>query len=142
MWRWMLSLPLMLVWLGGATAQPAGKDRLELGVERGLAFLALMQEADGSWQGNKIKHPAISSLAIMAFLAAGHVPGEGPYQTHVEKGIRWVLQQRQANGLFCAPGWEEMYQHGICTLMLAEAAAMTDAKTSRKSAPIWKKRSS
>ena len=66
----------------------------------------------------------------MAFLSAGHVPGEGRYGETVEKGIRWVLQcpagqrpdRRRGNG------GQEMYHHGISTLMLAEAAGMTDGK--------------
>ena len=64
----------------------------------------------------------------MAFLSAGHVPGEGHYGETVEKGIRWVLKAQQANGLFASNGGHEMYHHGICTLMLAEAAGMTDGK--------------
>lgn len=117
-----------------AQAQPPS-DRLTDSVDRGLAFLALLQEKDGAWLANGAKHPAVTSLAVMAFLSAGHVPGEGPYQANVEKGIRWILDQHQPNGLFALPGWEEMYQHGICTLMLAEVAAMTDAKMSRDIKP-------
>jgi prenyltransferase beta subunit len=119
--------------------QPPAKDRLEGSVDRGVAFLALLQEKDGAWQGLGQKHPAISSLAVLAFLSAGHVPGEGPYQAHVEKGIRWIMQQQDPSGLFGAPGVHEMYEHGICTLALAEAAAMTDAKTSREIKPKLEK---
>jgi prenyltransferase beta subunit len=117
-----------------AQAQPPA-DRLTESVDRGLAFLALLQEKDGAWLANGAKHPAVTSLAVMAFLSAGHVPGEGPYQANVEKGIRWILTQQQPNGVFAMPGWEEMYQHGICTLMLSEVAAMSDAKTSRQIKP-------
>jgi prenyltransferase beta subunit len=116
-------------------AQAPAKDRLVDSVDRGLAFLALLQEKDGSWQAGGARHPAVTSLALMAFLSAGHVPGEGPYQAQVEKGIRWVLTQQQPNGIFQVPGWEEMYQNGICTLMLAEAAAMVDAKTAAELKP-------
>jgi hypothetical protein len=62
----------------------------------------------------------------MAFLSAGHVPGEGPYGETVEKGIRAVLKAQHANGLIAAEGGHEMYHHGICTLMLAEVAGMTE----------------
>src|ERR1019366_3174353 len=64
----------------------------------------------------------------MAFLSAGHVPGEGRYGETVEKGIRAVLKAQHENGLIAADGGQEMYHHGISTLMLAEAAGMTDAK--------------
>jgi hypothetical protein len=118
-----------------AFAQTSVKDRLEDSVDKGLAFLALMQEKDGAWQLNGTKHPASTSLAIMAYLSAGHVPGEGPYRANVEKGIPWVLAQQQPNGLFGIPTWEEMYQHGISTMMLCEVAGMTDAKTARALKP-------
>lgn len=131
----LLTFVMILLLPAIVRAQPTTKDRLEESVDRGLAFLALLQEKDGSWQAQGIKHPAATSLAVMAFLSAGHVPGEGPYQANVEKGIRWVLQQQQPNGLLSVPGWEEMYQHGISTLMLAEVVAMTDAKTSREIKP-------
>src|SRR5207244_1364994 len=65
---------------------------------------------------------------IMAFLSAGHVPGEGKYGDTVARGVDWVLQQQHANGLIAPGGHQEMYHHGICTLMLAEVAGMTDGK--------------
>lgn len=126
---------LALLSAGAARTQTLdrGKDRLTDSVDRGLAFLATQQESDGAWQlGGRGKNAAVTSLAIMAFLSAGHVPGEGPYQATVEKGIRWVLSQQQPNGLFGPATWEEMYQHGISTMMMCEVAAMSDAKTARE----------
>jgi hypothetical protein len=105
-------------------AQPQ-RDPVEESVDRALAFLKTMQEKDGCWQMNGERSSAATALAVMAFLSAGHVPGEGPYGDLLEKGIRFVLQSQQSNGLLTAPGGHEMYQHGICTLMLAEAAGMT-----------------
>jgi hypothetical protein len=86
-----------------------------------------MQERDGAWQATG-KSPAVTALAVMAFLSAGHVPGEGPYGDTVEKGLRWVLRAQHANGLIASVGGHEMYHHGICTLMLAEVAGMTDGE--------------
>ena len=130
-----LSAVLLMLLAAPAFAQAPVKDRLADSVDQGLAFLALMQEKDGAWQLGGTSHPASTSLAVMAFLSAGHVPGEGPYRTHVEKGIRWVLAQQQPSGLFGLPTWEEMYQHGISTLMLCEVAGMTDAETARELKP-------
>jgi hypothetical protein len=97
-------------------------------LERALQFLDNLQDkTDGSWRaGRGGKNPAVTSLAVMAFLSAGHVPGEGKYGETVEKGVRWVLKQQKANGLIAAEGGHEMYHHGIATLMLAEVAGMTD----------------
>jgi hypothetical protein len=86
-----------------------------------------MQEPDGAWQAHG-KNPAITGLCVMAFLSAGHVPGEGPYGDAVEKGVRWVLRAQHPNGVIGSAGSQEMYHHGICTLMLAEVAGMTDGK--------------
>jgi hypothetical protein len=111
-----------------APAQAAGRDRVEQAVERALAFLKGVQETDGAWHGGNDKNPAITALAVMAFLSAGHVPGEGPYADTVERGVRWVLGRQQPNGLIASVGGHEMYHHGICTLMLAEVAGMTQGK--------------
>jgi hypothetical protein len=111
-----------------ARAQEPGKDRLTDSVDRALAFLHKIQEADGAWRAGNEKNPAVTALAVMAFLSAGHVPGEGPYSDAVERGIRWVLARQQPNGLIATVGGHEMYHHGICTLMLAEAAGMTQGK--------------
>ena len=40
----------------------------------------------------------------------------------------WLLKQQAKNGLFATDGSLEMYHHGICTLLLAEAAGMSQGK--------------
>jgi prenyltransferase beta subunit len=98
-------------------------------VDKALDFLHNQQNPDGSWNTlNSGKNPAITSLAVMAFLSAGHVPGEGKHGAVVKKGIEWVLKQQSPNGLIAGAGHGEMYHHGICTIMLAEVAGMTDGK--------------
>lgn len=125
---------------GRAGAQAPAKDRLTDSIDRGLAFLALLQESDGAWQLSGSKHPATTSLAVMAYLSAGHVPGEGRYRDNLDRGIRYVLTTTQPSGLFgTVAGAEELYTHAICTLMLCEVAAMTDAKTSQAIRPKLEK---
>jgi hypothetical protein len=116
-------LPAVLL---SAAEDAAGVDRA---IERGLQALhALQDKKEGCWRDRSNRpNPAVTGLAVMAFLSAGHVPGEGRYGAAVEKGIRWLLRKQQANGLFASDGSHEMYHHGIATLMLAEAAGMTDA---------------
>jgi hypothetical protein len=105
------------------------RTELDETIDRGLAFLANTQnKADGSWTaGRQGKNVAITSLAVMAFLSAGHLPGEGKYGKQIEAGVQWVLKSQQANGLLASENGHEMYHHGIATLMLAEVAGMTDA---------------
>ena len=62
-----------------SAAQPSGNDALEQSVNKAIAYLEKAQAADGSWQLGQNKSLAASSLAVMAFLSAGHVPGEGKY---------------------------------------------------------------
>jgi prenyltransferase beta subunit len=123
-------LPL-LVLLGSAlpaAAQPAGKSDMDRAIDRALVFLQNQQDRDGAWRVGNAPHPAITALAVMAYLSAGHVPGEGPYGETVNRGIQWVLKQQHANGLIASVGGHEMYHHGICTLMLAEVVGMTNDK--------------
>jgi hypothetical protein len=113
------------------------KEEMDNAIDRGLEFLKRSQDADGSWGGaggRQSKSTAISSLAVMAFLSAGHVPGEGKYGKTVDDGVRWVLTRQRPNGLLSAPGdaGQEMYHHGIATLMLAEVAGMCDEELGKK----------
>lgn len=137
---------------GGGNAPPVIRpvadrrdDPVDAAVDRGLHYLAGKQNADGSWPGGMgggvVFGPrgqqmmaagngdiAVTSLAVMAFLSAGQVPGEGRYGPAVERGVRWVLEKQGRNGVFAPPGGHEMYHHGIATLMLAEAVGMTSGE--------------
>jgi len=112
------------------TAAEAKRTALDDAIDKALLYLHRTQDKnDGSWKaGRGGSNPAVTGLAVMAFLSAGHVPGEGRYGETVEKGIRWVLRAQQSSGLIATEGGHEMYHHGICTLMLAEAAGMTEGK--------------
>ena len=129
-----------LFWPAGAGAQVVpSSDKLEESTRRALVFLKNMQEKDGCWTYVNEKSHGITSLAVMAFLSAGHVPGEGPYKATVDKGIAWVLANQQPSGLLAANGGHEMYQHGISTLMFAEVFGMTDPARARELKPKLEK---
>jgi prenyltransferase beta subunit len=123
-----LTVLLLAAPLARAADGPKKDKQLEAAVNKALEFLKKQQRDDGSWSAGRAgsRNAAITGLAVMAFLSAGHVPGEGPYADTVEKGIRAVLKFQQANGLIASEGNHEMYHHGICTLMLAEVAGMTE----------------
>lgn len=137
--RIFLATLLSFAMAANSSAQTQVKDKLETSIERALVFLKNMQEKDGCWTFMGEKSHGITSLAVLAFLSAGHVPGEGPYSATLEKGIRWVLANQQPNGLFAAHGGHEMYQHGISTLMVAEVFGMTDAVLSKELKPKLEK---
>jgi hypothetical protein len=131
-------LVVVLLLLGGLlfAAEPrplARKTPVDESVDRALAFLANTQnKTDGSWTAARQgKNTAITSLCVMAFLSAGHLPGEGKYGKQIEEGIRWVLRSQMPNGLLASENGHEMYHHGISTLMLSEVAGMTEGELAR-----------
>jgi hypothetical protein len=129
------ALAILLLAAGNVKAQDEARTR----VARGLAFLVSIQEPDGAWLLQGSKHPAATALAVMAFLSAGHVPGEGPYQDQLDRAVRWVLQNQKPDGLFSEATGQEMYIVAICTLMLAEVSGMTDATLARRIKPALEK---
>jgi hypothetical protein len=112
--------------------KPTKRTALDDRVDRALEFLHGTQESDGAWRAGGGKNSAITGLAVMAFLSAGHVPGEGRYGETIEKGIDAVLRAQQTNGLVGDNSGHVMYHHGICTLMLAEVAGMTDGELAKQ----------
>ncbi|MCC7421874.1 MAG: terpene cyclase/mutase family protein [Planctomycetaceae bacterium] len=110
---------------------PEERKRVDDSIARALSFLAKTQQANGCWKLDGFgESTAGTSLAVMAFLAAGHVPSEGPYGTTIDRGIRWVLDHQQDNGMLIErTSHGPMYDHGISTLMLAEVVGMCDRKT-------------
>src|SRR5215469_10485955 len=112
--------------------QDARSKEVDAAIAKALQFLSKQQNQDGSWSAWRGRHPALTGLAVMAFLAAGPVPGEGPYAEVVEKGVRAVLKMQAANGLIATEAGHEMYHHGICTLMLAEVVGMTRGELARE----------
>jgi hypothetical protein len=116
-----------------AAAPPPRDARVDKAIANGLRFLHNTQEKDtGAWKVHGRPNPAITSLAVMAFLSAGHVPGEGRYGPTIEKGVRYVLSIQKNNGLIASDGNLEMYHHGIATLMLAEVAGMTQGELAKQ----------
>jgi hypothetical protein len=135
--RWLLPVFLFGVIAGPAAGAPGKASRkapFDRAIDRALAFLHNTQnKTDGSWTAGRAgKNVAITSLAVMAFLSTGHVPGEGKYGKGVEAGVRWVLKEQHPNGLLANDDGHAMYHHGIATLMLAEVAGMTKGELAKE----------
>ncbi|MDA1015335.1 MAG: terpene cyclase/mutase family protein [Planctomycetota bacterium] len=99
-------------------------------IDRGLAYLASRQNLDGSFGrgGPYQSNVAVTALAGMAFMSAGHTPGRGTYGSNVQRAVDFILDQTQANGFIVSPGpatHGPMYGHGFATLFLAEVYGMT-----------------
>ncbi len=97
---------------------------VDLAVDRGLKYLLGQQNGEGAF-GRK-NQTALTALSIMAYLAAGHVPGESPEGKAVEKGLEYLLAEgrQKEDGYFGDSDGSRMYGHGIATLLLAEALGM------------------
>jgi hypothetical protein len=131
----------------GSAARGMITPATESAIERGLAFLAGRQARDGSfgtvyYQANV----AVTSLAGMAFMAGGHLPGRGSYGSTVARCLEFVLSIAGRPGRFGAlhpDGFLHnaggphqhgpMYGHGFGTLFLAELYGMiSDADLRRR----------
>ena len=105
--------------------------RMEEAVDRGLAWMAAQQAANGSFPTLPQGQPAVTSLCVLAFLSRGHQPGLGPYGSLMEKGIDFVISCQRPDGLFSYQPPEAVhvddgashtavYNHAIAGLMLGE----------------------
>ena len=69
-------------------------------VDRGLAWLATQQNADGSFKANNGAEPPTTALSVLAFLSRGHQPGQGTYGRQMTRGIDYLLSTQRENGAF------------------------------------------
>jgi len=114
-------------------------------VDRGLSALHSGQKEDGSFPSLNYGQPGVTSLAIMAFLSRGHLPGEGPYGESLDKAIDYVLSYQKRSGLFATQDIDfarinhvfhgeaitaKTYNHAISMLMLGEVYGLTDQQDS------------
>ena len=120
-----------------------GSRRTEAAVDRGLEYLASVQEEDGRWDirkgGGQAGHDVgATAFALLAFYGRGERHDqECKYQETVAKGLKWLLsQQNRATGDLRGdrPQHNAMYDHGIASLAVIEAYGVTKDKEIRKRA--------
>jgi hypothetical protein len=123
-----------------------GNRQTEQAVNDALSWFARNQEADGRWVpqrfgagretrvlGHDRDHAGIRSdtgltgLALLTFLAAGHTHLEGDYRDTVQRGLNFLVSQQANDGNLAGPAklFARMYCHGMATLAVCEALAMT-----------------
>ncbi len=127
------------------------REAITLAIARGLAWLAAEQEAGGGFVGDtghkqgdsysvfypasaaRAKgraHPGVTGFAGMAFLAAGHVPGRGPYSRVVERMIDYLLAGDPSDE-YISDSESNMYGHAFAVLFLAQAEGMSRGRDPR-----------
>ena len=96
-----------------------------------IRFLASKQLPNGSWGITDFerRHPvAMTGYTLMAFLAAGHLPGEGEEWKVARAGLQYLLDTAKPDGTFGDRSLGQyMYNHGIATIALAELYGQTQA---------------
>ena len=127
-----------------------GTTLTEAAVARGLRWLQLHQERNGSWSldrfnrqpgctcnsGGVKSDSAATSLALLPFLGAGQTHLVGAHQDTVARGLKWLLERQDPSGDLRADsaGNTGMYAHGQGAIVLCEAFFMTGDERLREPA--------
>ncbi len=93
--------------------------------ERGLAWLAANQTAEGTWTGGQAG-AGVDGICLMAFLAGGEDPNFGKYAPNIRRAIRAIMNKQNAETGYIP---ESMYHHGFSMLALSEAYGAVDEST-------------
>lgn len=129
-----------------ALAARGGSEETEQAVSAALAWLASQQRPDGRWDprmtGGGVERAelgqerrgaglrsdnGITGLALLAFLGAGHTTEKGEHREVVARGVDYLVRTQTADGFLggSALNFERTYCHGMATLALAEALALS-----------------
>jgi hypothetical protein len=114
-------------------------------VDRALVFLASEQQPDGSFPTLSHGQPGVTSLCVLAFMAHGHLPGEGTHGPRLEMAADYIMSCQKENGLITQHGPDgpqitrnvsheigtsAAYNHAIASLALSEMYGMVRTRRS------------
>jgi hypothetical protein len=105
-------------------------------IRSALAYLASKQAPNGAWlgeSGEEVRYPiALTAYSLMAFQAAGNLPGEGEFGKNVTLAVRYLLSEIDDQGLIGdETSGQYMYFHGIASIALGELFGQTGNDTLR-----------
>lgn len=113
-------------------------DKIDKSTKAAVDWLASRQDPDGSFPTYVAGQPAVTALAVLAFLSTGEQPGVGEHGKRIDRAIDYVLSCQRDDDLFIVdstdmaiPPFERgshtgNYNHAISCLMLCEAYGSTD----------------
>jgi hypothetical protein len=122
-----------------------GNDASEAAVARGLMWLSIHQSPDGKWSLDKYhahnpqckckdlnfeasvgaNDTAGTAFGLLPFLGAGQHHRRGSFQKNIFKGLNYLISKQDSKGDLKGG----MYSHGLATIALCEAYALSqDAK--------------
>lgn len=132
---------------GQMVAKFGGNEASEAAVARALEWFAAHQNPDGGWNYDHRTGPCqgrcsepgrlsdcktgATAMALLPFLGAGQTHKTGKYKRNVEMGLYFLASQmkvKNQGGLQAgdlAQGGGSMYSHGLASIVLCEAYAMT-----------------
>ena len=120
-----------------------GTEQSESAVAAGLRWIAKHQNRDGSWSLDRFHEAgecdgrcgdtgirsdtAGTALALLPFLGAGFTHRDGEYKDTVARGLTYLTTvQRDDGSLLGRERGGTMYSHGLASIVLCEAYAMTN----------------
>ncbi|MGA2032934.1 MAG: squalene--hopene cyclase [Thermoguttaceae bacterium] len=130
----------------GVAEGGGGTPETEAAVGMALRWLADNQSSDGRWDANAHEagretltngqnrrqagiqaDSAMTGLALLAFLAAGHTHERGPYRENIRQGLEYLLLTQAGDGNLAgrADSFAMMYSHAMAAFALSEAYGMT-----------------
>ena len=98
-------------------------------VEDALAYLARIQNPDGSW-GSK-RHAGATGVCLLAYMGAGYTQKTGKYKKTVAGAIKYLLSTQKPDGKFVTPG-SNAYDSGVASFAIAECYAFTNDRRLRE----------
>ncbi|TWU35307.1 hypothetical protein Q31b_54030 [Novipirellula aureliae] len=138
-----------------ALMQTGGSVQTEAAVAAALKYLASTQRRDGAWDpvstgageerqtlgmnrfgaGSKAD-TAITGLALLSFMGSGQTHQNGEYANNIYKGLVFLINQQKADGSLAGDAaiYASTYSHGMASLAMAEAAAITQDPSAIESA--------
>lgn len=101
----------------------------EEAIRKGLDWLIRTQNRNGLWGCEKSGAPstAITGLSVLAFLASGSTPCEGPFAQEIRRAVDQLVTIQLPSGQitkFDSTGMGIFYDHSCATLALAEVYGM------------------